>query len=96
MSPVVEVVHLLLAFLGKLNCQHIYWQVELGLRLVEVLFVNVVTGDSCCVSSQHNQRVIVDTESTNVMATLLSESSFVLVLEKNGTQIKRSVTLSWL
>lgn len=80
----MEVVHLPLAFLGKLNCQHVYWQVELGLGLVKVFFVNVVTGDFCYVSSQQNQRVIVNTEGTNVMATLLPESSFVFVLKKMG------------
>lgn len=86
MGPVLEVVHLLLAFLGKLNCQHIYWQVELGLGLVKVLLVNVVAGDSCCVSGQHNQRVVINTQGANVMAALLPEPSFVFVLKKIGSK----------
>jgi len=45
MSSVVEIVHLLLAFLGQLEVQHVHWQVELGLGLVEVLLVQSITGD---------------------------------------------------
>lgn len=80
-GPVVEVVHLLLAFLGQFNCQHVNWQVELGLGLVEVLLIYVVAGDLCCMSSQQDQRVIIDTEGTDVMATLLAVTGLVFVLE---------------
>lgn len=81
MGSVVEVVHLLLAFLGQFNCQHVDWQVELGLGLVEVFFIDVVTGDSGCISSQQDQWVIINTEGTNVVATLLAETSLVFVLK---------------
>lgn len=80
-GPVVEVVHLLLAFLGKFNCQHVNRQVELGLGLVEVLLIDVVAGDLCCMSSQQNQRVIIDTEGADVMTTLLAVTGLVFVLE---------------
>ena len=43
--PVVEVIDLDLAFLGQLNCQHVHWQVELGLGLVEILLVQGITGN---------------------------------------------------
>lgn len=82
MSPVVEVVHLLLALFGQFKSQHVHGQVVLGLGLVKVLLINVVTGDSCCVGSQHDQRVIVNTEGADVMAALLAESRFVFVLKK--------------
>lgn len=81
MSSVVKVIHLLLAFLGKFNCQHVDWQVVLGLGLVEVLLVDVVTGDLGCISGQHNQWVVFNTEGTNMMATLLAETSLVFVLK---------------
>lgn len=87
MGSVVEVIHLPLAFLGKLNCQHVYGQVELGLSLVEVLLIDVVTGDLCCMSGQQNQWVVVNTEGTNVMATLLAETSLVFVLKSWGANI---------
>lgn len=80
-SSVVEVIHLLLAFLGKFNCQHVYWKVVLGLGLVEVLLIDVVTGDLGYVSGQHDQWVVLNTEGTNVMTALLTETSLVLVLE---------------
>lgn len=87
MSSVVEVIHLPLAFLGKFNCQHVYWQVELGLGLVEVLLIHIVTGDPGCISGQHNQWVVVNTEGTNMMATLLAETSLVFVLKMRGRDI---------
>lgn len=81
MSSVVEVIHLLLAFLGQLNCQHVHRQVVLGLGLVEVFLIDVVTGNLGYMSGQQTQRVIVNTEGTNVMATLLAETSLVFVLK---------------
>ncbi len=81
MSSVVEVVHLLLAFLGQFNCQHVDWQVVLGLGLVEVFFIDVVTGNPSCISSQQDQWVIINTEGTDVVATLLAETSLVFVLK---------------
>ena len=50
-SPVVEVIDLNLAFLGQLNSEHIYWEVELCLGLIEVFLVDIVTGDLGCMSS---------------------------------------------
>ena len=43
--PVVEVIDLDLAFLGQLNCQHVHWEVELGLGLVEILLVKGITSN---------------------------------------------------
>lgn len=94
-SSVVEVIHLLLAFLGKLNCQHVYWQVELGLGLVEVFLIDVVTGDPCCVSSQQNQRVVINAEGTDMMATLLAETSLVFVLKSWGAKILFSCIMQY-
>jgi len=79
-SPVVEVVDLLLALLGQLEVQHVHRQVELGLGLVEVLLVEGVTGDLGRVHSQHDQRVVVDAEGSNVVAHLLAVPCVVLVL----------------
>lgn len=81
MSSVVEVIHLLLAFLGQFNRQHVYRQVVFGLGLVEVLLVDVVTGDLGYMSGQQTQRVVIDAEGTDVMATLLAETSLVFVLK---------------
>lgn len=83
-GSVVEVIDLDLTFLGQLNSQHVDWQVELGLSLVEVLLIDVVTGDPGCVSSQQDQWVIVHTEGANVVATLLAETSLVFVLKRWG------------
>jgi len=44
-SDVVGVVDLNLVLLGQLKGQHVHWQVELGLGLVEVLLVQSITGD---------------------------------------------------
>ena len=44
-SPVVEIIDLHLAFLGQFNGQHVHWEVELGLGLVEVLLVQSITGN---------------------------------------------------
>ena len=46
-SSVVEVVDLDLAFLGQLNGQHVHWEVELGLGLVEVLLIQGITSNPC-------------------------------------------------
>lgn len=83
-GSVVEVIDLDLTFLGQLNSQHVDWQVELGLSLLEVLLIDVVTGDPGCVSSQQDQWVIVHTEGANVVATLLAETSLVFVLKRWG------------
>ena len=81
MGSVVEVIDLDLAFLGMLKTQHVHRQVEPGLGLVEVLLVDVVTRDLGDMSSQHDQRVILHTASTDMMAALLAETSLVLVLK---------------
>lgn len=44
-GPVDVIVHLLLAFLGQLKLQHVHWQLELGLGLVEVLLVQSIAGN---------------------------------------------------
>ena len=88
-SSVVEVVNLDLAFLGQLNGQHVHWKVELGLGLVEVLLVQGITSILGGVQSQHEQRVTLDVEGTNVMANLLAVSCLVLVL------IKKRINHSW-
>lgn len=53
----------------------------LGLGLVELLLIDIVTGDFGNMSSQHDQWVILNTEGTNMMAALLAETSLVFVLE---------------
>ena len=45
MSSVVEIIDLDLAFFGQFKIQHVHWQVELGLGLVEVLLVQGITGN---------------------------------------------------
>ena len=42
---VVVIIDLNLAFLGQFKLQHVHWQVELGLGLVEVLLVQGITGN---------------------------------------------------
>jgi len=79
-GDVVGVVDLDLALLGQFNTQHVHWQVELGLGLVEVLLVEDVTGDLSRVHSQHDQRVVPDTEGSDVVAHLLTVPCLVLVL----------------
>ena len=91
--PVVEVIDLDLAFLGQLNCQHVHWQVELGLRLVEILFVQGLTGDLGWVHSQHDQRVVKHTECSDVVAHLLAVALQVLVLFEKFNQ---TISLIWL
>ena len=44
-SDVVGVVDLNLVLLGQFKGQHVHWQVELGLGLVEVLLVQGITGN---------------------------------------------------
>ena len=44
-GDVVGVVDLDLVLLGQYKRQHVHWQVELGLGLVEVLLVQNVTGN---------------------------------------------------
>jgi len=79
-SPVVEVVDLLLALLGQLDGQHVRRQVELGLVHVEVLLVDVVAGDLGCVGGQHHQRVVPHAERADVVAALLAVAGLVFVL----------------
>lgn len=81
-SSVVEIINLDLALLGQLKTEHIYREMELGLGLVEVLLVESVTSNLSRVDGQHNQWVIIHTESPNVVAHLLAVGSFVLVLER--------------
>ena len=81
-SPVVEIIDLNLAFLGQFEIQHVDWQVELGLGLVEVLLVQDITGNLGRVDRQHAQRVILDGACTNVVATLVTEASLVFVLKR--------------
>ncbi len=44
-GSVVVIIDLDLAFLGQFKLQHVHWQVELGLGLVEVLLVQGITGN---------------------------------------------------
>lgn len=44
-SSVVKIVYLDLAFLGQFKIQHVHWEMELGLGLVEILLVQHITGD---------------------------------------------------
>ena len=78
---VVGLVDLALAFLGQRDTQHVHWQVELCLGLVELLLVHVVTEDLGCISGQHDQLVVFDAECTDLIATLLAETGLVFVLK---------------
>lgn len=86
-SSVVEVVHLLLAFLSQFDRQHVYWEVVLGFGLVIFLFIFIVTGNIGYMGSQHEQWVIFNAQSTNMMAALLPETSLVFVLKTQNISI---------
>lgn len=85
-SDVVGVVDLDLVLLGQLKGHHVHRQVELGLGLVEVLLVQGVAGDPGRVESQHEQRVVLDAASADVVAHLLTVPCVVLVLEDKLNQ----------
>lgn len=80
MSSVVEIVDLDLAFLGQFKIQHVDWQIELGLGLVEVFLVQGITGNLGGVQCQHDQRVVMDAKGSNVVTNLLTVPSLVFVL----------------
>ncbi len=79
-GSVVGVINLNLALLGQLKGQQVRWEVILGLGLVEVFLVKRITSNPSRVQGQHDQRIILDAEGSNVMANLLTITSLVLVL----------------
>ncbi|KAF3843599.1 hypothetical protein F7725_002448 [Dissostichus mawsoni] len=83
-GDVVGVVDLDLAFLGQLDTQHVHWQIELGLGLVEVLLVQSVTGNLCRVHSQNDQRVVFDAEGSDVVAHLLTHETEIKTIKQGS------------
>ena len=79
-SPVGVIVDLDLALLGQLKGHHVHRKIELCLGLVEVLLVKSITSNLGRVQGQHEQWIILDTESSNVMTNLLAVAVKILVL----------------
>jgi hypothetical protein len=78
-SSVGEFLDLELAFLGQVDGH------QLGLGEVEVLLVVNITGDPGCIGGQHKQRVILNAQGSNMVATLIAEAGLVLVLKTERT-----------
>ena len=79
-GPVGVIVDLDLALLGQLKGYHVHRKIELSLGMVEVLLVKSITSNLGRVQGQHEQWIILDTESSNVMTNLLAVAVKILVL----------------
>ena len=79
-GPVGDFLHVALGCLGQLKGNHVHRQFVLGLGLVEVLLVHVGAEDLGCIRSHHKQWIILNTECSDVVSTLLAEAGLVLIL----------------
>ena len=82
-GPVGDFLHVALGCLGQVKGNHVYGQFVLGLGLVEVLLVQVGAEDLGGIGGHHKQRIILNTQGSNVVSALLAEAGLVLILHNS-------------